>query len=111
MENIEDLLGNCISLFQEGKLEEAEKMYKKILRIDPNNFNAIVNLGNIYGIIGMFDKAVEHLERALTFNPNNQELLTRLKAARKDLEEKKAGHLSIVKIKNSSQEVYLRCYD
>ena len=111
MENIEDLLKNCISLFQEGKLEEAEKMYKKVLGIDQDNFNAIVNLGNIYGTIGMFDKAVEYFERALTFNPDNPELLTRLRAARKDLEEQKAGHLSVVKIKNRFQEVYLRCYD
>ena len=111
MKNIEDPLKNCISLFQEGKLEEAEEIYKKVLGIDPNNFNAIVNLGNIYGTTGMFDKAVEYFERALAFNPGNPELLTRLEVAKKDLKEQKAGYLSIIKIKNHFQEVYLRCYD
>jgi tetratricopeptide (TPR) repeat protein len=45
--------------------------YKEILKRDPNNLQALINIGNLYYDSGQDQMAVEHYRRALAIDPGN----------------------------------------
>ena len=60
--------------FDEGKLEEAEEIYLKLLERNPNGYADIYNnLGQIYFQKGLMSKAAEYFEKALGLNPRYTE--------------------------------------
>jgi hypothetical protein len=56
---------------QDGNLKEAEILYKKILRKEPNNVDALLMLGSIYSHLGDFSVALKYINKALQLNPSN----------------------------------------
>lgn len=50
---------------RQGKLDLAEKEYKKAIRKDKKNWLAYFNLGNVYAKRGEWEEAEEHYRRAL----------------------------------------------
>lgn len=56
---------------QAGNLQQAEDIYNKILKKQPNNAEAYYNLGFIYGMKKQTDKAVTYYQKALQYDPNN----------------------------------------
>ena len=56
-------------------------MYDHALKINPNDYEAYVNKGRIFGVIlgialgrlGKFDEAIKMYDRALKINPNYKE--------------------------------------
>ncbi len=51
---------------------------EKMLKQNPHNFEALVQLGNDYFDTGQHEKAVESYEKALTIDPRNPDVLTDL---------------------------------
>ncbi len=67
--NIQQSLNLAINHHTEGRLPEAEKLYKQILEIDPNQHVAMHLLGVIAHQVGNNDIAVVLISRALEINP------------------------------------------
>ena len=61
-----------------NKLEKASNIYKKILKQDPNNFDANFNLGTIFAKNNKLEKSLELLEKAAIINPNLEKIFNNL---------------------------------
>jgi Flp pilus assembly protein TadD len=64
--------------FQQGNFRAAEKQYQQILTDDPNNIDALSNLGAIYVRSGKLSSAESTLKKAVAIAPDNDFLLTTL---------------------------------
>ncbi len=64
--------GEAISL---SALNEIEN-YKEILRKDPDNLQALINIGNLYFDTRQDLAAIEHYQRALSLDPRNVNVRT-----------------------------------
>jgi tetratricopeptide (TPR) repeat protein len=64
------LIGRGEALMQLGKLDEAQEMYERALREDPNDVTLHVNLGAICFKRGDLDGAARHFGAALKIDPN-----------------------------------------
>src|ERR1700692_514683 len=60
-----------LALQQAGRLAEAEKIYRQILAIDPDQFDSRHLLGFIFHQRGDSARAVHHIDLALQKNPGN----------------------------------------
>lgn len=63
-----ELIDRAISLHQMGKLDDAEAIYRKILDVDKNHFDALHMLGIIHAQRKSIEVAEEYLRRALTID-------------------------------------------
>jgi predicted AlkP superfamily phosphohydrolase/phosphomutase/tetratricopeptide (TPR) repeat protein len=54
-----------------GKSQEAEQEFRKALRYDPEQVEALINLGNLYGLQRKLDEAIPLLKRAVTADPKS----------------------------------------
>ena len=66
MASTEILIQQAISLHQQGNLVGAEAIYKKVLNVDPNDFDALHMLGIINAQRGSFEEAEKLLRKALS---------------------------------------------
>ncbi len=73
---------------KDWKLEEAELCYREVLKLDPQHFEALLQLGRHFVNLDAPDEALVHLETAAKIRPNDEDLVHYLKRAR---EEKAAG--------------------
>jgi adenylate cyclase len=63
---------NLSALYAEqGKLDEAIEVSKKMLKINPNNATAHFSLGYIYRYAGMQIESIMEMEKATRINPND----------------------------------------
>jgi len=62
-----------IALEQQGRLEESADAHEKALAIDPQLAQAHINLVELYGRLGQFDKAEQHYLAAAHLNPGAAE--------------------------------------
>ncbi|MEW6585450.1 MAG: tetratricopeptide repeat protein [Nitrospirota bacterium] len=69
--NIGRALQSAFEYFQAGDFEKAETLYKKILRIQPDNIDALHNLGILCYQRGDYDSAVRFVARVLQLNPDD----------------------------------------
>ena len=63
---------------REGRLEEAERAYRRVLELEPDSAPAFNNLGNLYQETGAFEKAEKAYRRALEILPSYPEALVNL---------------------------------
>jgi tetratricopeptide (TPR) repeat protein len=63
---------------RQRKYRTAEKQYKTILEKDPNNLDALSNLGVVYFRTGQIGTAESTLQKALAIAPNDASVLTTL---------------------------------
>jgi tetratricopeptide (TPR) repeat protein len=66
-----ELLNQALELHSEGELDNAKKIYKKILEINPSESIALAWLGTIEAINKNFENARRLIQRALEIDPNN----------------------------------------
>jgi tetratricopeptide (TPR) repeat protein len=53
-------------LYKDGRyLEEAYRQYRRVLEIDPTNYQAEINIGNIYHRLGQYTEAITAYRRAV----------------------------------------------
>lgn len=67
--NINDALKLALDNLQSGNLQQAEKLYKEILSVQPDNINALHFLGIVCYQTKNYDLAVEYIGKALQLNP------------------------------------------
>ena len=70
-----DLLEEAIALHRNGRLDDAERLYLKILAKTPRNFKARHLLGVVRAQTGRTDEALADMEEALSINPGDPEAL------------------------------------
>ena len=56
-------------LHQQGKLTEAEQLYRTVLEADPNSAVAHHNLGTLLAQRNRSDEAIAHFEKAIALRP------------------------------------------
>jgi Flp pilus assembly protein TadD len=66
---------------KEGRLEEAEELYRELVEDQPKNVRALNNLGVLLDEMGDAEGAVAQLRAAKEIEPRNQEVLGNLGAA------------------------------
>src|SRR5207253_2262494 len=76
--NIAGLVHGAKKNFQQGNYRAAGKQYQQILAEDPNNLEALSNLGVVYVRSGDLRSAESTLGKAVTIAPDNDFLLTTL---------------------------------
>jgi len=69
--NIINELKKAVQYHQSGELEKSEKIYKKILKINPNHSDSLWLLGLIAHQVGKSDKAINLINKAIQNNPKN----------------------------------------
>jgi predicted TPR repeat methyltransferase len=74
-------LASALTHHQAGRLDKAEKIYRKILKSDPAHADALHMLGLLTHQRGRHDRAIGLLERALASGPASAELHTNLGSA------------------------------
>ncbi|MEQ8225859.1 MAG: tetratricopeptide repeat protein, partial [Candidatus Eremiobacterota bacterium] len=66
-----DLSGKAMSLYKEGKYEEAIKYYNKILAGDEKNFDALNKKGECFSALKKYDEAVKCFDEALNIDKSS----------------------------------------
>lgn len=79
--NINNAIKSAMENYQAGNLQQAETIYKKILRIKPNHFNALHMLGVICLQSKNYDAAIPYIKRAIQFHPDSANLYSNLGVA------------------------------
>ena len=68
--NINQKHEKAIHAHQEGKLDEAESLYRSVLEIEPNNIDINNNLGVLLQNRGKFEEAEKYYKKVVEINPN-----------------------------------------
>lgn len=71
--NIQEALSLAIKYHQLGRLEEAESIYQQILKISPNNIDALHLLGILAYGLKEYEAAAELINNAVQLNPGYAE--------------------------------------
>jgi tetratricopeptide (TPR) repeat protein len=58
-------------LLAQGEREKAEQIYRKVLGLDPDHYDAHYNLGVLHGLQGRFEEAQRSLRTALLLQPES----------------------------------------
>jgi len=61
------------ALLLQKRYEESEEMYRRLLGVYPNDYEANINLSRIYEALGQSDFALWYAERALDQRPNDRQ--------------------------------------
>ena len=67
--NLPQTLQDAVQLHQQGRLREAEKLYARVLKAAPNNFDAMHLLGLVKAQSGQMGEAYRLMSAALKINP------------------------------------------
>ena len=68
---IDKALQSAFEQFRTGNLNEAEILYKKVLKAKPNNIDALHNLGLICYQRADYDAAIRYIQKELQYNPTD----------------------------------------
>lgn len=68
----------ALALHREGRLAEAEPLYRRVLRSAPTHFDTLHLLGALCGQTDRFDEALQLLQRALAQKPDSAPALNNL---------------------------------
>ena len=72
--DLKEALSFANKFFKNKNFDKAEKLYKKILKKFPNNFDANYFMASIKAQNNKFSDAKDYMETALSINPNLPEL-------------------------------------
>ena len=67
----ENYLKKARQLQNQGQLEEAIATYQQVIKINPDFYQAYINLGEILSEQGIVDEAISCYRRALELKPND----------------------------------------
>ena len=93
----------------EGKFEETERLYRKILKIDPMRADINNNLGSILYNLGRFDEAEVHYKKAIKLKPDYFIAYNNLGNTQLDLGrsyEAEACYKKAIELKSDYEEAY-----
>jgi len=75
------IMNTAIELHGQGRLEEAEEIYRRVLKIKPDHADAMNLLGVIYQARGKYDEAIEILGKAIINSPHVADYHSNMAAA------------------------------
>jgi len=75
---IDKALQSAYQHYQAGDLKQASDIYKKILRVKPNNIDAIRFLEMICCQLGDFDDAIGYIKKEIQLTPSNADVYYKL---------------------------------
>ena len=99
---IKEIFAQAAKDYKKNNFKSAEKLYKEILKKNPNHFDSIVLLGTLLAQSGKLEKAKQFFQKAIKINPNSSNVNYNLGLAFKELGEykKAASHYEkAIKIK------------
>ena len=64
--------------YQQGRLEEAQPLWERVLEVEPRHLNTLYNLGELHSDQGRPDEARSLWEQALAVNPDDQDIQSAL---------------------------------
>ena len=70
LENIEETFESAVQNHKKNNFKIAEKLYKKILSVNPDHFRSIFLLGSLSAQIKNLDSAKQLLQKAIQINSN-----------------------------------------
>lgn len=73
-ENAQDVLKQASAAYQNGRFEQAERLFKKALSLDPKSVDAYYNLGVLAESRGDLKGALESYRKASAINPADRSL-------------------------------------
>jgi predicted TPR repeat methyltransferase len=85
VDNAAALLAQAVRLHQQGRFDEAQALYRRVLDLDPRQFDALHLLGVIERQRGQPARAVELITQALRIDPQQARAHCNLGAALQDL--------------------------
>ncbi len=80
-EKIKEWNSILVLLLQEKRFEESLLYFDKILEVDPNHTDSLLNKGSVLIALGKSDNAIAYFDRLLEIEPNNTKGLTSKAAA------------------------------
>lgn len=80
-QNLDLLHAHSILIDKTGEAEKAFSLLQQLVKAAPQNARYCIDLANFYIQQGDYSSAISHLETAVKFNPNNQELWAYLSIA------------------------------
>jgi predicted TPR repeat methyltransferase len=99
----------AISLHQQGRLREAEQLYRAVLAVNESDFDCLHNLGLLHAQAGRFDDAVELLRAGARQDPHSVEVhnnLANVLAILRRHDEAVAGFRIAISLKPDFAEAY-----
>ena len=99
----------ALKLHTQGKLDEAKKIYEKILVAKPDHFLSLSNIGIIYSQLKEFDKAIETFNNTIKVNPKFAEAHNNLGIVfyeLNDLEKALKSFEEAIKIKSNFSDAF-----
>lgn len=97
MANTARTLQTALKLHQAGQFPQAEEAYRKVLRNDPLNADALHLLGVLFHQTGKNEAAVEYIGRAISRNPSHALFHNNLGAAYQALGRLPEAHASLTR--------------
>ncbi len=79
--NLGDTINQAVALHQQGRLDEAEKLYQRVLKADRGHFDALNLLGAVKTAQGRPGEAYQLLNSALKINARSADALSNLAMA------------------------------
>ena len=86
-QNLTKLLNQALILYSKGKLDDADKIYLSVLKIDNNNFQANLLHGSILSQKSSFKEAIVFLKKAEKSNSDSYEVNNNLGITYKNLKD------------------------
>ena len=77
-----EIFSEAFQNYKKNDFKNAEALCNKILNIDPNHFDSILLLSNIYAIKKNFDQARKFLHRGFSIQPQNTSILNNLESSK-----------------------------
>jgi predicted O-linked N-acetylglucosamine transferase (SPINDLY family) len=74
LENEPSLIDKGLAHHKNGDLEKAENLYREVLKINPNSFDALNLLGSIEGKKNNYEESLNLFDKAVSINPNNESI-------------------------------------
>jgi predicted TPR repeat methyltransferase len=99
----------AVSLHQQGRLREAEELYRAVLRLNHRDFDCLHNLGLLLAQGGRFSEAAQMLRAALQQDPGSVDAhsnLGNVLAASRDYEGAAASYRSAVALRRDHVEAH-----
>ena len=106
---IDQALQQALTANQEGRPEDAEQLYRSILKNQPANSIARHNLGGTLKILGRLNEAEKCYKKAIEFKPNYAEAHKNLGITLQDLgrlDEAEASYKKAIKLKPDYEEAH-----
>lgn len=93
----------------QNKLSKSKIAFKNLLKIDPNNYEALVSLGTLYVKLAEYEKGIDCYKDSLKINPSNARVFLSMGHALKTLGKRKeceSSYHNAIKFYPNSGEAY-----